>query len=119
MPTIIYKDPVSLAAGDLRSAVTILHRTTTTDASGTVVSWSTFKSNVRCKIEPLRGVELLKSGVDTTQLYCTITARFDPAITTQMRVQTLDGDVFIIQAIENVLRRNVIMRMTCMGVATE
>jgi SPP1 family predicted phage head-tail adaptor len=113
MPT-NYKDPLLLPAGALRHVVTILQSTLTTDLSGVVTTWTPFVSDIRAKIEPMRGLELLRSGQDATNNYITVTIRYVPGIQAAMRVKAHDA-TYLIQNIENVLERNRVLKLMCLG----
>lgn len=114
MSTPQYKDPLALPAGSLRHAVTILQPSFTTDASGTITTWSTF-TVVRASLDPIRGIEIIHSGQDVTNVFLTMKCRYIPGIDTTMRAQSQHGQ-YIIQAIENVLERNRVLVLTLLAV---
>jgi SPP1 family predicted phage head-tail adaptor len=109
------KDPLVLNAGDLRHAITILKLTTSVGLAGSETIWTPFLTNVRAKLEPIKGSELIRSGQDVSQTYITVTIRYQPGILAQMRIQANNG-TYIIQAIENVLERNRVLQLTCLSV---
>lgn len=108
------KDPLVLPAGDLRHSVTLLQQQATTDEAGSVVNWVSFAS-VRAAIEPVSGMELIQAGVDATQTYLTLKIRYIPGVTAAMRVQATNG-TYVIASVENVLERNRVLKLTCLGV---
>lgn len=100
--------------GEMVHQVTILQQTQGTDLSGAVTVWTPFLTTWAA-IEPVRGTDVLKAGQDTTQLYLQIKIRWQTGIQPNMRVQKADGTQFIIQAIENVCERNVVLVLFCLG----
>jgi len=117
MATAKNTDPCALAAGDLRHSINILAPTSyTSGASGMVPVYTTAFSGVRAKLDPVRGIELIRSGQDVSQVFITVTIRYMPGITTQMQVQAYHG-TYRIQSIENVLERNRVLKLMCIGVS--
>jgi SPP1 family predicted phage head-tail adaptor len=110
------KDPLALEAGDLRHSITILQPWITMGSSGAETSYTAFLSDVRAKIEPMRGTDIVKSGMTTTQTFLTVTIRYVSGITAQMQVQRQSGATYIIQAIENVLERNRVLKLLCLDI---
>lgn len=108
------KDPLVLPAGDLRHSVTLLQQSATTDEAGSVVNWVSF-ATVRAAIDPVSGMELIRSGVDVTQTYITVKIRYIPGVTAAMRVQAANG-TYVIASVENVLERNRLLKLTCVGI---
>jgi SPP1 family predicted phage head-tail adaptor len=104
--------------GQFRHQITLLSETTISDASGVSVTWAAASPPVTAwaKIEYLRGTDLIKAGQDVTQAYLKVTMWYRPQFTAQSRIQTLSGNQYIIQAIENVLEMNTYMVLTCLGV---
>jgi SPP1 family predicted phage head-tail adaptor len=110
----IIKDPCALAAGTLRHAITILQQTIIPDSvSGNVDTYTMFLST-RAIIEPIHGTDLVRSGQDATQLFITVTIRYQPGITSTMRLQT-DSATYRIVAIENVLEKNRVLKILCLA----
>lgn len=93
--------------------VTILRQTTTTDISGTSIAWVEFVKTW-AQIEPVRGAQVLKAGLDTTQLFLTVGIRWQAGILPNMRVQSNNG-TYTIQSIENPGERNVILILNCIA----
>lgn len=102
-----------LDPGKMIHRVRILQQTTVTDISGTAAAWMPF-IDTWAQIDPVRGIDVLKAGQDTTQLYSTVKIRWQTGILPNMRLQTLNGS-FIIQAVENPGERNVILILNCIG----
>jgi SPP1 family predicted phage head-tail adaptor len=109
------KDPCALPAGDLRHSITILAPTLTTDSTGNVRTYSSFLTDVRAKIDPFHGVELIRSGQDISQVYITVSIRYVPGITSEMQVQAYHG-LYTVRYVENVLERNRVLKLTCLGI---
>jgi SPP1 family predicted phage head-tail adaptor len=111
------KDPLALAAGDLRHTITFLQRAITTDASGSVPTWTTY-ATMRAAVDPYSARELMRSGVDVTQTLITVTCRYRNDVNSTMRIQTLSG-TYIISGIENVQERNRVLKITCTALGTD
>jgi SPP1 family predicted phage head-tail adaptor len=109
------KDPCSLPSGDLRHSITILGPTLTTDTTGNVITYSPFLTDVRAKIDPVSGLELIRSGQDISMLYITVSIRYVPGITAKMQVQAYHG-LYWIRYVENVLERNRVLKLMCTAV---
>jgi head-tail adaptor len=107
------KDPCALPAGDLRHSITILAPTLTTDTTGNIVTYTPFLT-VRAKIEPLGGLELIRSGQDISQTFLTVSIRYVPGIISKMQVQSYHG-THIIKYIENVLEKNRVLKLMCVA----
>lgn len=108
------KDPLVLPAGELRHSITILAPTLTTDATGNVMTYTPFLTDVRAKIDPVKGLELIRSGQDISQTFITVSIRYVPGITSQMQVQAHHG-LYTIRYIENVLERNRVLKLMCLA----
>jgi SPP1 family predicted phage head-tail adaptor len=102
-----------LDPGKMIHRVTILKETSVTDVSGTAIAWTEFVATW-AQIDPVRGLEVLKSGQDTAQLFLTVKIRWQSGILSNMRVQALNG-TYIIQTIENPGMRNVILILNCLA----
>lgn len=110
------KDPLAIEAGELRHSVTILQPSITMGTSGAQTTYTTFLSDVRAKIEAMRGTDIVKSGMQVTQTFLTVTIRYVSGITPQMQVQRHGGATYIIQSIENVLERNRVLKLLCLDI---
>jgi SPP1 family predicted phage head-tail adaptor len=101
--------------GEMVHQVTILQQTQGVDISGAVTVWTPFVTTWAA-IDPVRGTDVLKSGQDTTNLYLTVKVRWQTGIQANMRLLRSDGvTTYIIQAIENVGERNVILVLFCLA----
>lgn len=111
-------DQLQIQAGDLRHAVTITEASTTRDAAGQPVSTWTTVLATRAKIEStttLNYKERIRDGVTSSQSTDLITIRWpgaNVAIMSGMRVEFGDN-TFLVQAVDNVLRRNRLVRLYC------
>jgi head-tail adaptor len=101
--------------GSMRHQITILEQTPSSDESGSTVIW-TQKFVVRGSIDIVRGLEAIRSGRDTTQIYATIKIWWQTGILPNQRIQAGD-DTYLIQSIENVLKMNVVLVLNCIGIA--
>src|SRR4051812_23172908 len=98
---------ISINPGRLRHNVIILHETPVSGVSGTSLQWTQYVAAKAAIDAGKRPTDTAGQGQTTTLLYLTVTIRYQPGITTAMRVQSLNG-TYEISAIENVLERNVI-----------
>lgn len=99
--------------GEMVHQITILQQQTVTDASGASIQWVPFVQ-AWAQIDPVRGIDVVKSGQDTTKLFLTVRIRWQTGIEPNMRVQSVNG-TYVIQAIENPGERNIILVLTCLG----
>src|SRR5262249_1815050 len=106
-----------LDPGKMVHWVTVMQETPVADISGTSTVWSSFVS-CWAQIDAIRGSDVLKSGQDTTQLFLTVKIRWQTGILPKMRVQTASGSTFIIQAVENIGERNVVLVLNCIALAS-
>ena len=104
-----------LDPGKMVHWVTIQKATATTDVSGAATAWKPFLATW-AQVDPIHGTDLLKSGQDTAQLFATIQVRWQPGILPGMRVQTKNR-IYLIQAIENIGERDVVLVFTCLAVS--
>jgi head-tail adaptor len=72
-------------------------------------------ATLRAKVEPVRAMEVLRSGQDVSQTYITVTLRFHALIKASMRLRTQNG-TYIIQGVENVLNRDRVLKLMCLQV---
>lgn len=102
-----------LDPGKMVHRISILQETTVDDVSGTAPDWTAFV-DTWAQIDPVRGIDVLRAGQDTTQLYLAVKIRWQVGILANMRVQTLNG-TYIIQAVENPGNRNIILVLNCIA----
>lgn len=90
-----------------------LEQQTVNDESGVSVVYaaSSPPSTTWCKIEWMRGEDVIKSGQDTSQLYGTVTIHYRPGIVANRRIQAPGGGVYIIRSVENVRLMNMFYRI--------
>ena len=105
----------SIDPGRMIHRVTLLQQTAGTDASGAIVRWTPFVTTWAA-IDPVRGTDVIKAGQDTTQLYLTITIRWQSGVLPSMRVQGNNG-TYIVQAIENPGERNILLVLNCVALS--
>ena len=103
-----------LDPGEAIHQITIMQPSTVQDVSGTAIAFIPFVV-AWAKIEPVRGIDVLKSGQDTSQLFITITIFWQAGILPNMQVQTVDGSTYVIRTVENPGKRNVILVLNCLG----
>lgn len=92
--------------------VTFLAEKEMIDISGTETIYVPFLSTW-AQIDPVRGLDVLRSGQATTTLFLTVTIYWQAGILPDQRIQTVSGDTYVIQAIENPGNRNVILICNC------
>ena len=104
----------TLDSGEMRHQITILAQVPATDVSGGTVAMAPF---VTCyaKIEPVRGIDVIKSGQETTQLFLIISIWWQAGILANMQVQALNG-LYLIQSVENVLELDVVLKLNCLAI---
>lgn len=93
--------------------ITLLTQVQTQDVAGTEVNWVPVLS-AYAEIEPVRGIDVLKSGQDTTQLFLTVKILWQRGVEPNMRVQAKNG-TYIVQSVENPGERNVILILNCVA----
>jgi len=71
------------------------------------------------KIEAVRGVDLLRAGLDASILYLTVTLWYQPGISAQMHILSPTGCEYIINSVENVLLMNHILVLNCQAIGTQ
>jgi SPP1 family predicted phage head-tail adaptor len=107
---------LSLPAGSLRHAITILTASSTQDAAGQPVATWTEVLATRGGIRTLTGREMTQNDQITSQVTHEITLRWTPVtIAPGMRV-SFGSHTYQIQATENVLERNRVLRLQVLAV---
>jgi head-tail adaptor len=98
----------------MRHQITILGQVPATDISGGTVAMAPL---VTCyaKIEPVRGIDIIRSGQETTQLFLIISIWWQAGILSNMQVQALNG-LYLIQSVENVLELDVVLKLNCLAI---
>lgn len=90
------------------------------DTAGPKQTWSTFLDNVPAAIEPVSGRDKIRGGMTTTELDLTIATWFIPGVKSKMRVlNKTTGSRYVIQSVENMLERNVVMILNCLALADQ
>ena len=104
----------TLDSGEMRHQITILMQAPSTDVSGGTVAMVPL---VTCyaKIEPVGGIDVIRSGQETTQLFLIISIWWQAGILANMQVQALNG-LYLIQSVENVLELDVVLKLNCLAI---
>ena len=104
----------TLDSGEMRHQITILGQVPSSDISG---STATMAPLLTCyaKIEPVRGLDVIKSGQETTQLFLVISIWWQAGILANMQVQALNG-LYLIQSVENLLELDVVLKLNCLAI---
>ena len=66
-------------------------------------------------IQPVRGIDIIRSGQETKQLFLTVTIPWQAGVATDMRVQSANG-TYIVQSVVNPGERNVLLELTCLAI---
>ena len=103
----------TLDPGEMRHEITILKQAESSDASGNTVVMAPFVT-AWAKIEPVRGIDVIRSGQVTTQLFLTISIWWQAGILADMQVQALNG-LYVIQSVENLLEMNQVLKLNCVA----
>lgn len=117
-------DPLYIAAGDLRQMVTLQSPSATRDESGQPIDIWDDVLTTRAKIEGTTSNsyrELVKDGAIASQSSDVVTIRWPGGainLTPGMRVQYGDNTL-LVQAVDNVLRRNRLVKLFCMQIAAD
>lgn len=106
--------------GHLRHELTFLNQTYVTDSSGVSTTWvaSSPPVTAAAKMEAISGEEIIKAGLDVSQLVAKFTMRYQDAIVAEMRFTTeqqTPGTAWIIKYIEDVQDRHVLLKLICLG----
>ena len=103
----------TLDAGEMRHQITILGQVPSSDVSGSTVTMAPILT-CYAKIVPVRGVDVIKSGQETTQLFLIVSIWWQAGIAANMQVQALNG-LYLIQSVENVLELDVVLKLNCLA----
>ena len=104
----------TLDSGEMRHQITILGQVPSTDVSGSTVTMAPILT-CYAKIEPVRGIDVIRSGQETTQLFLIISIWWQAGILANMQVRALNG-LYLIQSVENVLELDVVLKFTCLAI---
>jgi head-tail adaptor len=108
----------TLDVGRLVHAITIYQQQMQSppeyDAAGMVVPWSPI-ATAMAAIEIMRGTDVIRSGQATSQLFIEVTLWWQPGIEPNMQIVSDNCSTYIIQSVENVNERNVVLRLNCLG----
>lgn len=104
--------------GRLRHWITILQpgfpSPQTYDAAGPQTQLTSF-TTAMASIETVRGMDVIKSGQTTTQLFLEVVMLYQPGILADMQVQSDNGSKYLVQSVENILELNVVLVLNCIG----
>src|SRR5580765_2693135 len=75
----------------------------TYDDSGQLTIWSDFTTAVAAMAPGIRGTDKIQGGQTTTEMMVMIGMHYQPGVLPNMRVVTADGNIYLIQYVENVL----------------
>lgn len=103
----------SIDPGRMVHRVTLLKPVVGSDLSGTKVSYVA-SDTVWAEIDPVSANDLLRSGQVTTQTMLTVKIYWQTGVSSDMRLQTLNG-LYIIKGIENPGERNIMLILNCVA----
>lgn len=111
---------ISVNIGAMRHQITITQLALSSppayDPAGPVKTYQPFISGLLAAIEVLRGTDVIRGGLITSQVFLTVLIWYQPGILSNMRVQNLDnGSTYVIQSLNNVLERNEVLLLNCIG----
>lgn len=109
----------SVDPGDLRHPITWLFQTTGTDSSGVSITWQPSTPPVIswAKIDPMNARDLIRGGQTVSEVVTIVTVRFDPTIVATSRFQTEWGSQFVVEGVNDLQNRHVLMELTCLGIS--
>ena len=107
----------SIDPGDLRHQITYLNQTTITDSSGVSTTWAPASPPVTswAALEVMSVKDLIQGGQTISQVIAKWTVRWEPGIETTSRFSDENGGYWIVEAVRNVLGRNVVLELTALG----
>lgn len=113
-----YQQWPEIDPGRFRHQITLLSPVTGSDSSGVSVTYAAASPPIVAwvEIEYVRGVDVIKAGQDASQVFLKVTGWWRSQFTTNSRIQSPSGNVYIIQAVENVREINQYMVLTCIGI---
>jgi head-tail adaptor len=107
----------SIDPGDLRHLITYLEQTTVNDASGVSTAWLPASPPVTswAGMETINVRDMIQGGQTISQVIAKWTVRWEPGIAQTSRFVDENGGFWIIEAVNNVQARNVLLELTCLG----
>ena len=106
----------TITGGSLRKPVQILQQTSTPDASGQpLAAWSVVRSPFAA-ITDLSADEPYQAGQVTSKVSHLITVRWSSFVLQPGMRVVFGSRTFLVQAVNNVLERNSIVRMLCLEI---
>jgi hypothetical protein len=109
----------SIDPGRFRHQVALLVPVTSSGIAGNQITYESPVPAQTAMVEfiYLRGQDIygVKSDEEVSQVFVKVISWWRDAFTPNNRLQTLDGETFIIKARENVARMGVYMVLTCVG----
>lgn len=91
------------------------------DAGGPVESYLPVIADLAAGIEMLRGTDVVKGGLSTTELYLQIMIWFNEAVDVLPKMRAMqqhNGSEYVIQSVENPLALDVILILNCVGLGS-
>ena len=109
----------SVDPGDLRHPITWLFAVEGTDSSGVSVTWQPSVPPVIswAKIEVMSARDLIRGGQTISQTMAVVTVRFDQTIVATSRFQTEWGSQFVVEGVNDIQNRHVLMELSCLGIS--
>ncbi len=106
--------------GERKHLITFLVQTTVSDASGAGISYVAGNppDTTWAKLKAIKAADVIKGGSDVSQVRLIVNIRYSPGRVPKMRFQLFNGNIYVIEAIENVLEMNRELDMTCLGIGS-
>lgn len=107
----------SINIGALRHSITIQSQAPKSppnfDIAGQITEWADF-ATANAAIQAIRGDDVIKGGLATTQLYITVALWYIPGVQPNMRVQHRDS-IYLIQSVDNILEMDMVLVLNCVA----
>jgi SPP1 family predicted phage head-tail adaptor len=102
--------------GKMVHRITLLAEQEVIDISGTTTQYVPFLTTWAA-IEPVRGVDVIRGGQQTTTLFLQVIIRWQTGILPDQHIETDNGSTYIIQSIENPGERDIILKLNCVALS--
>lgn len=101
--------------GRMRRRIELQVQSTDQDQFGQPLQVWTTALTAYAAIEPVRGIDIIRSGQETKQTRWTVTMYWQAGVSLAMRVLTDDGENYIIESIEDPLKLNFYLILNCLA----
>ncbi|HXI42054.1 MAG TPA: phage head closure protein [Bryobacteraceae bacterium] len=103
--------------GKMRHTLTFLEQSVTAGASGAKETWAPGNPprEARAAVETMASKDRTQADQTGTQLSLSAAIWFQANVKPSMRVQHNNGNVYVVQSVENVLEMDVVLVLNCLG----